>query len=351
MTNLFSPLQLGGISLPNRIIMAPLTRCRADNERIPTQLMAEYYVQRASAGLIIGEATSISPQGVGYPRTPGLWTQEQVAGWARVTKAVHEAGGRIMAQLWHVGRISDPEYLNGSFPVAPSAIPAEGHVSLLRPKRPYSTPWPLRTEEVSSIVEDYRRAAENAKKAGFDGVHIHAANGYLIDQFLQDSTNRRTDYYGGSIQNRARFLLEIVEAVTSVWGENRIGVHLRPRGEEHDMGDSNPVALFEYVVTELRARKVGFLFIRETQREDSQLAKLKSLFRGPVIANDEFTSEDAQRAVKEKIADAVAFGRPFIANPDLFERIKDDLPLNSPDTKTFYTEGGRGYVDYPKFNN
>ncbi|MFT9382741.1 alkene reductase [Gluconobacter sp. P5B12] len=350
MTDLFSPLQLGSIALPNRIIMAPLTRCRADSERAPTQLMAEYYAQRSSAGLIISEATSISPQGVGYPRTPGLWTEQQVAGWTTVTKAVHEAGGRIVAQLWHVGRISDPEYLNGDLPVAPSALPAEGHVRLLRPKRPYPTPRALGTDEISGIVEDYRKAAENAKKAGFDGVHLHAANGYLIDQFLQDSTNRRTDRYGGSIENRARFLLEIVDALTSVWGENRIGVHLRPRGEEHDMGDSDPVALFEYVVTELRARKAGFLFIRETQGTDSQLSRLKSVFGGPVIANDEFSPTDAEQVVEEGTADAVAFGRLFIANPDLVERLKAKEPFNAPDPKTFYASGPEGYTDYPKIN-
>lgn len=349
MTDLFSPLQLGALCLPNRVIMAPLTRCRAHNQRIPNQLMAEYYTQRASAGLIISEAISISPKAVGYPNTPGLWSEEQVSGWQAVTQSVHNAGGRIAAQLWHVGRISDPEYLDGELPVAPSAIPAAGHVRLLRPKRDYPTPRALKTEEISAIVSDYRKAAENAQKAGFDAVHIHAANGYLIDQFLHDSTNQRTDEYGGSIENRARFLLDIVDAVTAVCGEHRIGVHLRPRGEEHDMGDSNPKALFEYVAAELKKRKVAFLFIRETQRDDSQLSTLKSIFGGPVIANDEFSVADAQKTLREGHADAVAFGRSYIANPDLVERIKHGRSFNSYDPETFYSGGAKGYTDYPTF--
>lgn len=347
MTSLFSPLQLGTLSLPNRIIMAPLTRCRADEQRVPTALMAEYYAQRATAGLIISEATSISSQGVGYPRTPGLWDEDQIAGWRTVTDAVHDAGGRIMAQLWHVGRISDPEYLDGALPVAPSALAAQGHVRLLRPKRPYPTPRALHQDEIASIVHDYRRAADNARKAGFDGVHIHAANGYLIDQFLQDSTNHRSDQYGGSIENRARFLLQVVDAVTSVWEPNSVGIHLRPRGEEHDMGDSDPVTLFEYVVSQLRAREAGYLFIRESQGADSQLSRLRTLFDGPVIANDSFTPVDAAQYVAQGKADAAGFGRLFIANPDLVRRLRKDLPLNTPDPQTFYVGGAEGYTDYP----
>lgn len=237
---LFKPVALGALQVPNRVIMAPLTRRRASRGRVPNALMAEYYAQRSGAGLIVSEATSVSPQGVGYPDTPGIWSREQVEGWTLVTDAVHAAGGRIMLQLWHVGRVSDPELLEGRLPVAPSAIAPAGRVSVLRPKRAYTPPRALETDEIPGIVEDFRRGAVNAQAAGFDGVEIHAANGYLIDQFLQDSTNHRTDRYGGSVENRARFLLEIADAVADVWGADRVGVHLRPRGEEHDMGDSDP---------------------------------------------------------------------------------------------------------------
>jgi len=247
MTTLFDPITLGDLQLPNRIIMAPLTRCRADEGRVPNALMAEYYVQRASAGLILSEATSVSAMGVGYPDTPGIWNDEQVRGWNNVTKAVHGAGGRIFLQLWHVGRISHPSYLNGELPVAPSAIQAKGHVSLVRPLSDYPTPRALETEEITDIVEAYRSGAENAKAAGFDGVEIHGANGYLLDQFLQSSTNQRTDEYGGSLENRARLLLEVTDAVIEVWGAGRVGMHLSPRGDLHDMGDDNLAETFTYV--------------------------------------------------------------------------------------------------------
>ena len=237
MANLFEPIKMGDLLLPNRIIMAPLTRCRANVGRVPNDLMVEYYRQRASAGLIITEATSVSPMGVGYPATPGIWSDEQVAGWQKITTAVHQAGGRIMLQLWHVGRISDPHYLDGALPVAPSAIAAQGHVSLLRPKQAYVTPRALATEEIAGIVDAYRLGAQNAKKAGFDGVEIHGANGYLLDQFLQDGSNQRTDQYGGSIENRARLMLEVTDAVVSVWGAGRVGMHLAPRADAHSMGD------------------------------------------------------------------------------------------------------------------
>ena len=244
MSRLFEPLQLGDLYLPNRIVMAPLTRCRAGAGRVPTPLMAEYYAQRASAGLILSEATAVTPMGVGYPDTPGIWSDEQVAGWKMVTQAVHAAGGRIFLQLWHVGRISDPHYLDGAQPVAPSAIAAEGHVSLMRPKKAFVTPRALALEEIPGIVEAYRKGAENARIAGFDGVELHGANGYLLDQFLQDSTNHRTDAYGGSIENRARLMLEVTDAAISVWGCGRVGLHIAPRGDAHSMGDSNPLATF-----------------------------------------------------------------------------------------------------------
>ena len=243
MPDLFTPLMLGDLEIPNRIIMAPLTRCRAGEGRVPNALMNEYYVQRASAGLIVSEATIVGPKGAGYPDTPGIWSEEQIEGWRQITSAVHQAGGRIFLQLWHVGRVSHPLYLDGDLPVAPSAIAPEGHVSLLRPKQAYPTPRALELSEIPAIVEAFRRGAQNAKAAGFDGVEIHGANGYLLDQFLQDRTNKRTDAYGGSIENRARLLLEVTDAVLSVWEPGRVGMHLAPRGDAHSMGDSNPITL------------------------------------------------------------------------------------------------------------
>jgi len=351
MTVLMTPLELGELTIPNRIVMAPLTRARTGDDRIPGELNAEYYTQRAGAGLIISEATSVSPQGVGYHGTPGIWNDEQVAGWQQVTEAVHAAGGRIVLQLWHVGRISDPELLGGEAPVAPSAITPAGRVARLRPKRPYTQPRALGADEIPGIVEDFRRGAQNAQQAGFDGVEIHAANGYLIDQFLQDSTNHRMDEYGGTVQNRARFLLEVTDAVTDVWGPGRVGVHLRPRGEEHDMGDSDPRAIFGHVATELGKRKVAFLFVREVEDQDSLVGVMRELFGGPVIANDEMTAVDGARFVEAGTADAVAFGRDYIATPDLAERIAAGAALNSQDKATFYPDTGEelavGYTDYP----
>lgn len=348
MSRLFDPLQVGAVKLPNRIIMAPLTRRRAGDERTPNAMMAEYYRQRAGAGLILSEATSVSPQGVGYQGTPGIWNNRQVEGWQRVTREVHEAGGRIFLQLWHVGRISDPELLDGQLPVAPSAIAAAGDVSILRPKRPYAVPRALETDEISGIVDDFKCGAQRAKAAGFDGVEIHGANGYLIDQFLQDKTNKRTDRYGGSVENRARFLLEIVDAVIEVWGADRVGVHLRPRGEEHDMGDSNPKAIFGHVADELAKRNIAFIFVREIEGEDSLLGEIKRRFGGPVIANELMTKEDGERFIEAGHADALAFGRDYIATPDLAERLRKGLPLNTPNKDTFYGDGPEGYTDYPR---
>lgn len=347
MASLFDPLQLGPLELPNRVIMAPLTRCRAGESRVPNALMAEYYTQRAGAGLILTEATSVSPQGVGYPGTPGIWSKEQVQGWKDVTSSVHQAGGRIFLQLWHVGRVSDPIYLNGDLPVAPSAIAPEGHVSLIRPHKPFVTPRALETEEIPGIVEAFRRGAENAKAAGFDGVEIHGANGYLLDQFLQDSTNHRTDAYGGSIENRARLMLEVTDAVVSVWGADRVGMHLAPRGDAHSMGDSNPEATFTYVARELGKRGLAFICARESLGENRLGPKLKEAFGGVYIANERFTYETAQATLDAGEADAVAFGQLFIANPDLPVRFKHGAPLNTPDPSTFYAEGPQGYTDYP----
>jgi 2,4-dienoyl-CoA reductase-like NADH-dependent reductase (Old Yellow Enzyme family) len=347
MTSLFDPIKVGDLQLPNRIIMAPLTRCRASEGRVPNELMAEYYVQRASAGLILTEATSVTPMGVGYPDTPGIWSDEQVAGWRKITAAVHQAGGRIMLQLWHVGRISDPHYLDGQLPVAPSAIAADGHVSLIRPKKAYVTPRALETDEIAGIVEAYRLGAENAKKAGFDGVEIHGANGYLLDQFLQDSTNKRSDNYGGSIENRARLMLEVTDAVVSVWGAGRVGMHLAPRADAHTMGDSHRADTFGYVAQQLGKRGIAFICAREAEADDSLGPQLKQQFGGVYIANEKFTQASANAALAAGSADAVAFGVPFIANPDLVQRFAKDAPLNTPKPELFYASGAEGYTDYP----
>ena len=347
MPTLFDPLLVGDLELPNRIVMAPLTRSRASAGRVPNQLMAEYYAQRASAGLILSEATAVTPQGVGYVDTPGIWTEEQVEGWKLVTEAVHRAGGRIFMQLWHVGRISDPSLLDGQLPVAPSAIAAGGHVSLLRPQRPFVTPRALETDEIPGIVEAYRRGAQNAQRAGFDGVEVHGANGYLLDQFLQDSTNHRTDQYGGSIGNRARLMLEVVDAAISVWGPKRVGLHLAPRGDSHTMGDSDPLATFSHVAREVGERGIAFLCAREYEADDAIGAKLKQAFGGVYIANEKYSLESAQAALAAGTADAVAWGKAFIANPDLPRRFALAAGLNAPDMATFYSGDQRGYTDYP----
>ncbi|MGB9992717.1 alkene reductase [Massilia sp. SM-13] len=348
MANLFDPLTIGAVTLKNRVVMAPLTRSRAiGGGRVPNALMAEYYAQRASAGMILTEATSVTPQGVGYENTPGIWSDEQVEGWKLVTKAVHDKGGKIFLQLWHVGRISDPSLLNGDAPVAPSAIAAKGNVSLLRPVRPYSTPRALELSEIPGVIEAYRKGAENAKKAGFDGVQLHGANGYLLDQFLQDSTNQRTDQYGGSIENRARLMLEATDAVISVWGADRVGMHLAPRRDSHDMGDSTPAETFGYVARELGKRKIAFIAAREAIGEDSLGPLLKKEFGGVYIANEKFTLESAQQALADGRADAIAWGKDFIANPDLPERLRQKAALNPQRSELFYGGGAEGYTDYP----
>ncbi|GHU08199.1 alkene reductase [Betaproteobacteria bacterium] len=346
MPELFDPLQLGDLTLPNRIIMAPLTRCRASAGRVPNELIAEYYVQRASAGLILSEGVVVTPKGVGYPDTPGLWDAAQVAGWKRVTDAVHKAGGRIFAQLWHVGRISDPIYLDGDLPVAPSAIAPAGHVNLVRPVKSFVTPRALETAEIPAIVAAFGQGAANARAAGFDGVEIHAANGYLIDQFLQDGTNTRTDAYGGPIENRARLLLEVTDAAIDVWGAGRVGVHLAPRSDSHTMSDSNPAATFGYVARELGKRQIAFIFAREVQGPGLLGPELKKAFGGVFIANQGLTGATAQQ-VLDTYADAAAFGVPFIANPDLVARLKQNAPLNEPRFDLFYGGGAEGYTDYP----
>ena len=346
---LFKQLQAGAFTFPNRMVMAPLTRCRASGGRVPNAMMAEYYVQRSSFGMILTEATSISPQGVGYPNTPGIWSDEQVDGWKLVTRAVHEAGGTILLQLWHVGRISDPVYLNGGLPVAPSAIAPAGHVSLIRPLKDFVTPRALGILEIPGIIADYRRAAHKREGGLASTVSRSTAlTVTLIDQFLQDSSNKRTDEYGGSIENRARLLLEITDAVISVWGADRVGVHLAPRGDAHDMGDSDISSVFHYAARELGKRGIAFLCARESYDKPSLGPSLKQAFGGVYIANGKASPADAARdAIRSGSADAVAFGKAAIANPDLVGRFHTGAPLNPPDPTTTHGDGPNGYTDYP----
>lgn len=349
MAELNSPLTLGALELKNRVIMAPLTRSRATADRVPTPMMAEYYAQRASAGLIISEATVISEEANGYLNTPGLFSDAQVEGWKQVTKAVHEKGGLIVAQLWHVGRVSHPDLLNGETPVSASSVQQAGHVSLLRPKRPYVLPRPLEIAEIHTITEQYKQAAIRAKAAGFDGVELHAANGYLIDQFLQTKTNKREDEYGGSVENRARFLLEVMDALIEVWGADRVGVHLAPRGDEHDMGDNDPRETFGYVMEQLGKRQIAFFFTREYLAEDSISEYMKQRSHGvPYIANMRLSREDAIELLASGKADAVSFGKAYIANPDLYERLLEDAPLNELKLENMIgSQAAEGYIDYP----
>lgn len=347
MPALFDPLKVGDLTLKNRIVMAPLTRARSGAERTPGPMVAQYYAQRASAGLIISEATSVTPLGVGYADTPGIWSEAQVEGWKLTTKAVHDAGGLIFMQLWHVGRISDPSLLDGQAPVSASAIAAKGDVSLLRPKRPYPTPRALTLAEIAEVVEAYRQGAENAKRAGFDGVELHGANGYLLDQFLQDGSNKRTDAYGGSIENRARLMLEAVDAAISVFGPERVGLHIAPRGDSHDMGDTDLKATFTHVARAMRERGIAFLMARERVAGDSIGPHLKAEFGGVYIANEGLDLDGAQALLSAGEADAIGFGKLFISNPDLPARLKARAPLNPWALETFYAPGPEGYVDYP----
>lgn len=347
MPSLFDSIQIGDLHLPNRILMAPLTRLRGTADHIPTPIMAEYYAQRASAGLIISEGIPMDPMGVGYANVPGLWSREQVEAWKPVVKAVHAQGGHIFAQIWHVGRISDPELLGGRQPVAPSAIAAEGLVSLLRPQRAYPTPRALTLEEIRQTIEAFRRGAQNAQAAGFDGVELHGANGYLIDQFLQDGSNHRTDEYGGPIENRARFLLEAADAAISVFGPGRVGMHLAPRGDSHGISDSDPTATFTYVAQELGKRKIAFIAAREHPGPDSLGPELRKTFGGVFVANESLNQQTGQQLLDEGKADAVAYGKLFIANPDLVSRFRKHAELNRPEPHTFYAAGPHGYTDYP----
>lgn len=347
MPSLLDPIETGGLRLPNRVIMAPLTRLRGTPDHVPTEVMVEYYRQRAGMGLIISEGIPVSPQGVGYEQVPGIWNGQQVTRWKPVTEAVHKAGGRIFAQIWHVGRISDPYFLNGETPVAPSAIAATGHVSLIRPLKNFETPRALDAGEIPGIIADYKRGAENAKAAGFDGVELHGANGYLLDQFLQDGTNHRTDAWGGTLEKRARLMLETTDAVAEVWGPERVGMHLAPRGDAHGISDSNPAETFGYVARELGKRKIAFLLAREFEGPGWLGPRLKEQFGGVYIANEKFTRESADAAIARGDCDAVAFGKLAIANPDLVTRFREGAPLNEPRPETFYSHEADGYVNYP----
>jgi N-ethylmaleimide reductase len=354
--DLFTPVRLGAIEAPNRIVMAPLTRMRAGPGRVPTPLMAEYYAQRAAAGLIVSEATAISQQGTGCPNSPGIYTQEQIAGWQKVTEAVHRAGGRIFLQLWHMGRISHPSFQrDGGLPVAPSAIaPRTGQVLTESGMQPYVTPRALKKEELPGIVMQYAIATDHAETAGFDGVEIHNANGYLLDQFLRDGTNQRTDEYGGPVRNRARLTLEVTDAVTQVWGADRVGIRFSPGGIFNDMYDSNPLETFSHVLHELNRFKLAYAHLIVSTSDDLEhgavpvpLAALRNEFHGPLIIANGFTYATATQALAEDMADAVAFGRLFIANPDLPERFRLKAPLNALEEATLYGGAKKGYTDYP----
>jgi N-ethylmaleimide reductase len=355
MTTLQSPLTLGPLTLPNRVLMAPLTRSRSGQPGdIPRSLNATYYAQRASAGLIISEATQISQQGKGYASTPGIHSAEQIAGWRRVTDAVHDAGGRIFNQLWHVGRISHTDLQpGGGAPVAPSAIRAtsQTYTSAGSGFVRVSMPRALETDEIGGIVGQYRDAARNALEAGFDGVEIHGANGYLIDQFTRSGTNRRSDRYGGSLENRLRFPLEVAEAVAGVWGGERVGYRISPTGAFNDMSDDNPGGTFTALATGLGQLGLVYLHVAEafagSPRDEAVMGAIRGAFPGVYIANGGYTGESGEARLAQGKADAIAFGSLFIANPDLPERLRAGAPLNEPDQSTFYGGDARGYTDYP----
>lgn len=362
MSSLFDPVDVGDLTLKNRVIMAPLTRMRSQQpENVPWELNAEYYAQRASAGLIISEATQIAPLGQGYPGTPGIHSDEQVAGWRQVTDAVHRADGLMFLQLWHVGRISHSSFHpDEGLPVAPSAVKPSGEVLMADwTMAPYETPRALETDEIPGVIAQHAAAAHRAKEAGFDGVEVHGANGYLLDQFLQDGSNQRADAYGGSVENRARLLLEVVDAAVDVWGRERVGVRLSPYGTFNDMHDSDPVALFTHVLGQLSDRGIAYVHmiepratsagggdaIQENAPRTSEL--FRPLFDGVFISAGGYDREGALEAVASGRADAIAFGRAFIANPDLPERLRQNAPLNPYDRSTFYGGDARGYTDYP----
>ncbi len=352
---LFTTFKLGSLTLPNRAVMAPLTRGRANADGTPNDLMASYYAQRASAGLIVTEATAISPQGFGWLGAPGIYTDSHVAGWQKVTKAVHTAGGRIFLQLWHMGRVSHPDFQKGgALPVGPSAIAARGDTHTASGNKPYVTPRALETSELPGIVQDYAAATQRARAAGFDGVEIHSANGYLLDQFLRDGSNHRTDAYGGSVANRVRLLVEVSRAVTAAWSPDHVGVRLSPTSQYNDMKDGNPVETFGHAAKELDQFGLAYLHVLEglpghwSHVPGPRVSTvIRAAFHGAFIANAGYDAEKATQTLDNGDADLIAFGVPFLANPDFLERVRRGAPLNPPDMATFYSPGPKGYIDYP----
>jgi N-ethylmaleimide reductase len=352
--DLFSPITVGSYTLPNRIFMAPMTRCRATKENLPLEMMIEYYTQRASAGLIISEGTQISPSGIGYPYTPGIYTADQAKEWKKITDAVHAKGGRIFVQLWHEGRVAHSSYLQGKLPVAPSRIKPEGEIFTYEGMKAFETPHALTIEEIHTLTQEYAQAAQYAIQAGFDGVEIHAANGYLLDQFLRDGTNTREDEYGGNVENRSRLLLEIIHAIYGAVPTCKIGVRLSPSGTFNSMSDSDPKSHFTAICNKLNEVNLTYVHIIDALDGDIrhgakvvELNALRNAYKGILIANGGYDKQKAQKVINEGIADAVAFAKLFLANPDLPQRFLDDAPLNEPDTSTFYTQDTHGYTDYP----
>jgi N-ethylmaleimide reductase len=358
---LFQPIDLGAIHAKNRILMAPLTRGRSNYpDADPSDLMVEYYRQRASAGLIISEATAISPEGRGWPNGPGIWTDTHVAGWKKVTDAVHADGGAIVLQLWHMGRLVHPSMLEGAPPVSASATKAPGHAHTPTGRQDHEQARALSVEDIARVVEDYRKAARNAKAAGFDGVQLHGANGYLVDQFLRDSTNLRSDQYGGSPQNRARFLREVLTALVEVWGADRVSVRLSPNGETQGCDDSNPAATFGAAAQVCEDLKLGFVELRQPGPDGTfgqtevpqQDGVIRKIYTGPLVLNSDYTADEAAADIESGRCEAISFGRPFISNPDLPERIRAgaDWAANVDVPKSWYLPGPAGYIDYPKMD-
>jgi N-ethylmaleimide reductase len=358
MANLFDPIRLGAVHAPNRILMAPLTRGRATREHVPTPIMADYYAQRTAAGLIISEATGISREGLGWAYAPGLWTEAQVEGWKPVVEAVHRAGGRIFAQLWHMGRLVHPDFLGGAAPLSASATTAPGEIRTYQSgegKKPYGEARAATKDDIARVLDDYSSAARGALRAGFDGVQLHAANGYLIDQFMRDNSNYRDDDYGGSPENRTRLMREAVARLIAEAGAERTAVRFSPNGEVQGAHDSNPESVFVPAAKWLGEQGIAFLELRESKpgssfrpSDEPQLSpQIRKVFAGPLVLNQDYRLASAAADLESGLADAIAFGRPFIANPDLVERLRRDAPLNKWDVATFYTQGAEGYIDYP----
>ena len=354
MPTLYDPVEMGALTLPNRIMMAPLTRGRATREAVPTTMMADYYAQRADAGLIISEATGISREGLGWPYAPGLWTEAQVDGWKPVTEAVHRAGGRIVAQLWHMGRVVHPD-LGGGQPIAPSALTAPHRALTYDGHKEYVAPRAMTKDDIERVIGDYVVAARNAIRAGFDGVQVHGANGYLVDQFLRDASNLRDDDYGGPISSRIRFMSEVVSAVADEAGHDRTGIRLSPNAVSYGVKDSDPQALFTAAAAELARIGIAWIELREPgpgstfapSVEPAVSPAMRAVFPGQIVLNSDYDANSGAVRMDEGVADAISFGRPFIANPDLVERMRMGAPLNEWDVATFYTQGREGYTDYP----